>query len=196
MTQAETSQRALLLLAAGDPASPWLGMEVEAGLAQAYALTELGITIASDREKFGLLQQAYSTTLASGNGALTSAAGASTGVADMIWSSVPKGHVKDENGTRLIYVPNRYDFESYLLPGQLYFTTYNGSIYTRSAISGDYSNDKFSVIGPLDVLANYYPTVSGMATLSPELDDELVMILARTLAEKYKPTLPIPVNNI
>lgn len=186
MTQAELSQRALLLLAAGDPASPWLQMETEAGLAQEQALNELATTVEDDPELFGLLQQSYSITLTSGNGQLTSATGASTGQVDMVWTSVPKGHVKDENGTRLVYIPNRYDFEGYLLPGQLYFTTYNGNIYTRSAVSGDYSSDKFSVIGPLDVLANYYPTVGGMATLSPELNSNLVRLLARVLSEKYK----------
>lgn len=185
MTTAELSQRALLLLAAGDKESPWLNMEVEAGLAQEQALNELATFVEDDPELFGLLQQSYSITLTSGNGQLTSATGSSTSQADMVWTSVPKGHVKDENGTRLIYIPNRYDFESYLLPGQLYFTTYNGNIYTRSAASGDYSSDKFSVIGPLDVLANYYPTVGGMATLSPELNSNLVRLLARVLLEKY-----------
>lgn len=194
MTQAELSQRALMLLAAGDSNSPWLQMETEAGLAQDQALNELATTIEDDPELFGLLQQSYAITLTSGNGQLTSATGATTGVVDMVWTSVPKGHVKDENGTRLLYIANRYDFESYLLPGQLYFTTYNGSIYTRSAVSGDYSSDKFAVIGPLDVLANYYPTVGGMATLSPELNSNLVRLLARVLAEKYKPGVAAAAN--
>lgn len=174
-----------MLLAAGDTNSPWLQMETEAGIAQEQALNELATTVEDDPELFGLLQQSYSITLTSGSGQLTSATGSSTSQVDMVWTSVPKGHVKDENGTRLIYIPNRYDFESYLLPGQLYFTTYNGNIYTRSAVSGDYSSDKFAVIGPLDVLANYYPTVGGMATLSPELNSNLVRLLARILAEKY-----------
>lgn len=194
MTAAEVSQRALLLLAAGDPNSIWLQMEVEAGLAQTLALEELGLTISNDSLRFGLLQQSYPITLTSGNGQLVSATGSSTGVVDMIWSSVPRGHVKDENGTRLIYIPNRYDFESYLLPGQLYFTTYAGNIYTRSAASGDYSSDKFAVIGPLDVLANYDPSVGGMATLSPELNEDLVRLLARTLAAKYGPALAAASN--
>lgn len=183
-----------MLLAAGDSNSPWLQMETEAGLAQDQALNELATTIEDDPELFGLLQQSYAITLTSGNGQLTSATGATTGVVDMVWTSVPKGHVKDENGTRLLYIANRYDFESYLLPGQLYFTTYNGSIYTRSAVSGDYSSDKFAVIGPLDVLANYYPTVGGMATLSPELNSNLVRLLARVLAEKYKPGVAAAAN--
>lgn len=174
-----------MLLAAGDSNSPWLQMETEAGLAQEQALNELATFVEDDPELFGLLQQSYPITLTNGNGQLTSATGSSTSQADMVWTSVPKGHVKDENGTRLIYIPNRYDFESYLLPGQLYFTIYNGNIYTRSAVSGDYSSDRFSVIGPLDVLANYYPTVGGMATLSPELNSNLVRLLARVLSEKY-----------
>lgn len=175
-----------MLLAAGDTNSPWLQMETEAGLAQDQALNELATFVEDDPELFGLLQQTYSVTLTSGTGQLVSATGATTAMVDMVWTSVPKGHVKDENGTRLIYIPNRYDFESYLLPGQLYFTTYNGSIYTRSAASGDYNSDKYAIIGPLDVLANYYPTVGGMATLSPELNSNLVRLLARVLAEKYK----------
>lgn len=183
-----------MLLAAGDSNSPWLQMETEAGLAQEQALNELATFVEDDPELFGLLQQSYSITLTNGNGQLTSATGSSTSQADMVWTSVPKGHVKDENGTRLIYIPNRYDFESYLLPGQLYFTTYNGNIYTRSAVSGDYSSDRFSVIGPLDVLANYYPTVGGMATLSPELNSNLVRLLARVLSEKYTPGIAATVN--
>lgn len=183
-----------MLLAAGESNSPWLSMETEAGLAQEQALNVLATTVEDDPELFGLLQQSYSITLTSGNGQLTSATGASTSAVDMVWASVPKGHVKDENGTRLIYIPNRYDFESYLLPGQLYFTSYNGNIYTRSAVSGDYSSDKFSVIGPLDVLANYYPTVGGMATLSPELNSNLVRILANVLAEKYAPGIESSAN--
>lgn len=181
-----------MLLAAGDPTSPWLNMEVEAGLAQTQALQELGITVYEDGERFGLLQQTYSITLSGSTGAgqLTSATGVTTAAVDMIWQSVPKGHVKDTNGQKLLYIPERASFEGYLLPGQLYYTTYGGSIWTRSANSGNYDNDKLDVQGPLNVLANYYPSVGGMATLSPELDSDLVRLLARVLAEKYKTGLP------
>lgn len=190
MTQSELSQRALLLLAAGNPDSPWLKMETEAGLAQEQALNELGDDVAADPSQFGLLQQTYTVTLngTTGAGQLTSATGNSTSQVDMIWTSVQRGHVKDTDGNKLLYVPNRYSFEGYLLPGQLYFTTYDGNIYTRTA-NGDYASDRTGVQGPLNILANYYPTVGGMATLSPELNSNLVRILARTLAEKYGQTL-------
>lgn len=194
MTQAELSQRALMLLAAGSPDSPWLKMEVEAGLAQEQALNELGVAVEDDNDRFGLLQQTYSITLTNGFGQLTTATGVTTSAVDMIWTSVQKGHVKDENGTKLLYIPNRQDFEGYLLSGQLYYTTYAGNIYTRSATSGDYSTDQYAITGPLNVLANYYPTVGGLASIAPELDSDLVRILARTLSEKYSPGLPAAAN--
>jgi hypothetical protein len=191
MTQSELSQRALLLLAAGDPNSPWLKMETEAGLAQEQALQELGMVVADHPAQFGLLQQTYSITLTSGVGQLTTATGVTTSAVDMIWTSVQRGHVKDEMGTRLIYVPDRANFEGYQLPGLLYYTTYTGNIYTRSATSGDYASDQYGVTGPLNVFANYYPTVGGLASIAPELDSDLVRILARTLTEKYAPGMPV-----
>lgn len=191
LAQADFSQKALMLLAAGAPNSPWLSMEVEAGLAQGQALQELGNSVAFDPEKFGLLQQEYPITLSSSTGAgnLAAAVGALTGLADVVWGSVQWGHVKDTATLQtLLYVPNRMDFERYQLPGQLYFTTYQGGIYTRTANS-DYDNDKSGVQGPLNVLANYYPSVGNLSTLPQQLETDAVLYLARTLAQKYGPGL-------
>lgn len=191
--QADFSQRALMLLAAGEPNSPWLGMETEAGLAQQQALQELGQDVANDPGQFGLLQQEYSVSLNSGAGALTTATGALTGLADIIWESVPRGHVKDTaTGAKLIYIPNRMDFEDYQLPGQYYFTTYQSGVYTRSATSGDYDSDKFDVQGPLNILANYFPSIANLSTLPQQLESNAVRKLAVVLARKY--TLPVPAD--
>ncbi len=180
-----------MLLAAGDPNSPWLSMEVEAGLAQGQALQELGVDTANDPEGFGLLQQEYTVTLSTSTGAgnLASAVGNLTGLADMVWASVQWGHVRDTATSQtLLYVPNRMNFERYQLPGQLYFTTYQSGIYTRTA-NGDYDSDKNGVQGPLNVLANYYPSIGSLSTLPQELESNAVRYLARTLAQKYGPGL-------
>jgi hypothetical protein len=188
LNYSDFSQRALLLLAAGDPNSVWLGMETEAGVAQPQALQELGLDVANDPRRFGLLQQQYSVTLNSGTGNLASALGGITGLTDIIWSSIPKGNVLDTaTSTPLVYVPNVADFEGYQLPGMLYYTIYQGGIYTRTAVGGYYNGDSSGVQGPLTVTANYYPSVGNLSTLPLELESDAIRYLARTLQLKYGP---------
>lgn len=186
--QADFSQRALLLLAAGDPNSVWLGMETEAGVMQTQALQELGLDVANDPHRFGLLQQQYPITLSAGAGNLATAAGALTGLTDIIWSSVPWGRVLDTaTNTPLVYVPNVADFEGYQLPGMLYYTIYQSAIYTRTAVGGYFNGDSSGVQGPLTITANYYPSVANLSTLPLELESDAVRYLARTLQLKYGP---------
>lgn len=186
--QADFSQRALLLLAAGDPNSVWLGMETEAGVMQTQALQELGLDVANDPHRFGLLQQQYSVTLNNGAGNLATATGALTSATDIIWASIPWGRVLDTaTNTPLVYVPNVADFEGYQLPGQLYYTIYQSGIYTRTAVGGYYNGDSSGVQGPLTVTANYYPSVGNLSTLPLELESDAIRYLARTLQLKYGP---------
>lgn len=186
--QADFSQRALLLLAAGDPNSVWLGMETEAGVMQPQALQELGLDVANDPHRFGLLQQQYFVTLNNGVGNLASALGGITGLTDIIWSSISKGNVLDTaTNTQLAYVPNVADFEGYQLPGMLYYTIYQSGIYTRTAVGGYFNGDSSGVQGPLTITANYYPSVANLSTLPLELESDAIRYLARTLEQKYGP---------
>lgn len=194
ITAQELVIRALTLLSAGDDGSPWMAMEMEAELAIGQAMQELGIDVANDPKSFGLLQQGYSVTLSSttGAGSLVSAVGASTTTADMIWGSVPRGYVYDTaTDTRLVYIPDRANFEGYVDPGFLYYTIYAGNIYTRTS-NGSYPTDKTGVQGALTVTANFYPAIQNPATtasLPAELESNAVRQLARVMAEKYKPAL-------
>ena len=190
MTSKELAQRALILLAAGNVSSPWLAMELEALQAIRYTMQKLGMTIADDPERRQLLVQDYSINLSSGEGDLTTAVGALTGLADMVWNTVPRSRVKDSNGTQLIYVPETADFEGYVISGPRYFTIRQGKIFTRTAM-GDYATDRFGVVEtPLTVTANYFPSIGTEATMPSQIEDDAVRILAETLTTKFASMAP------
>lgn len=190
MTSKELAQRALILLAAGNMSSPWMAMELEALQAIRYTMQKLGMTIADDPERRQLLVQDYSINLSSGEGDLTTAVGSLTGLADIVWNSVPRGRVKDSNGTPLIYVPETADFEGYVINGPRYYTIRQGKIFTRTA-TGDYGTDRFGVVeAPLTVTANYFPSIGSEATLPAQIEDDAVRILAETLTTKFAAMAP------
>lgn len=192
MTAQELVDKARFLLAAGQPDSAWLDVEVEAQLSIAQAMHDLGMMIAKDRWRFGLLQQDYSVPLngSTGAGDLIAATGALTSAADMIWDSVPQGRVKDANDAALVYVPDVAEFESYVLPGFSYYTLYQQKIYTRTS-TGTYATDKTGVISPVTVTANFFPALTSAVTLPAQLEDEAVQSLIRVLVQK-NPGLPAP----
>lgn len=190
MTNQELARRAIILLAAGDPQSVWLNMEAEAGLAIGYAFQRLAEVVAEDREKAGLLMQNYSVNLSSGVGTPLSVAGSITLTSgDILYGYIPKGLVKDADGNLLVYVPNYYDFQGYLVSGFKYYTLTNQRIYCRSAITGDYASDIGDVTGPVTITSNFIPTVS---SLPNELDNEIVETLAQVLIEKYPRSSVVP----
>lgn len=190
MTSQELAQRALLLLAAGNVSSPWLAMELEALQAIVYAMEMLGQEIAEDPQKRQLLVQDYSVNLAGGAGDLTTAAGSLTALPDIIWGTVPRGRVKDSNGTALFYVPETADFEGYVIPGPRYYHIRQGRIYTRTS-AGDYATDQFGIVeSPLTVTANYFPSIGSEATLPAQLEEDAVKMLAQVLVTKMATLQP------
>lgn len=183
MTNLELVRRSLALLAAGQPGSPWLDMEAEAGLAISYMFQRLAEVVAEDREKSGLLMQDYSVTLSSGVGTPLSATGSISATSgDLLYGHIPKGQVKDADANILLFVPQYSEFQGYVMPGFKYYTLVNQRIYARSAVSGDYSSDLGDVVGPLVITTNFVPTVT---TLPAELENEAVQMLAQVLVEKY-----------
>lgn len=191
MTAAELIDKARFLLAAGNPDSPWYQMEIEANLVMPQAMHILGMAVANDPRRFGILQQQYSVSLNFlGLGNLATTSGALTARADIIWETVGRGHVRDANNEKLIYVPEFAQFVGYLLPGYQYYTLSQQQIFTRIVSAGYYNGDSTGVTGPLTVTASYFPyvgTVTDANTLPTELQDDAVEHLARILQIKYEP---------
>lgn len=184
MTNTELTRRAITLIAAGmDKPSPWLDMEAEVSSAIPNALQQLAIEVGRHRDRRGLLTQDYLVNLTEGTGALLTATGSITSLADILWSSVPSGDVFDTStGTRLTYIPGRAEFEGYVYPGLQYYTLSNQLIFTRSGTTGNYfMSDRYDVMGPLRVTAVWIPTA---ATVPAYLETFAVETLARVVIQK------------
>lgn len=188
LTATELNQRALLLLSVGQQNSAWLDQEVEANQAITLSLHELGRVISQDESRFGQLQQDYSVALTAGAGNLATAVGSLTTLADIIWESVKNGRVKDSEGVPLLYIPDVFSFEAYVLPGYNYFHIRASQIFTRGS-SGSYIDDFNKVTGALLVTANYTPSIGNLNTLPADLEPDLIQIHANTLATKFQSKL-------
>lgn len=162
-------------------------MEAEVGLAIPYAMQRLADQIAEDASRQALLQQNYTVTLSSGIGNPLTVNGSLTSAADILWHSIPMGNVMDGDGNRLVYIPDFYEFQGYVLNGLKYFCLVNERIYARSGVTGIYSTDLGDVTDPLTVTANFIPTVTSLPT---NLDNEIVETLARIVSEKF-PKIPV-----
>ena len=178
MTNLELTRRAIALLAAGTPSSPWWEMEAEVSSCIPYAMQELANAVAADHERYGLLMQDYSVTLTNGAGNLLTVTGAVTSAADILWRSVAKGIVKDAYGERLHYVPDAFTFEGAQLAGYNLFTLVNPNILVRTP-TGPFTLG--NVADPLSIKANFIPTVT---TVPEELEDDAVRLLAKIAAQK------------
>ena len=141
--------------------------------------------VAKDHNRAPLLMQEYSVDLVSGVGEPLTDTGSITSLADILYWSIPYGVVRDSlTNLKLVYIPNREQFEGYLTPGLWYYTLANQRIYTRSATSGDYFNsDKYDVQGPLTVTANFVPTT---ATLPSTLENDAVDLLVKMAVTKVQ----------
>lgn len=192
MTGDELVDKARFLLAAGQPNSPWMDVEVEAQLSTDQALQDLGMTVARDRNRFGLLQQDYPVPLSGSTGAgdLVAALGSVTGDSDMIWDTVSQGRVKDANDVALVWIPDVAEFEGSVMPGYSYFTLYQQKIYTRTS-TGTYATDKTGVVSPVTVTANFFPSFIVPAALPVQLEDDAVQAMMRVLMQKFT-SLPAP----
>lgn len=187
MLALELVRRAIMRLSAGQPEpSMWLDREAEVSALIPEALEKLATDVARDYNKSGLMLQNYSVTLTSGDAALLTVNGVITSAPDILWWSIPYSEVLDTaTNKRLIYMPNKYDFEGYVMPGFYYYTLAGQRIYTRGSTIGNYHDyDKYEVIGPLTVTANFIPSVS---TLPSILDDDAVTVLAEMAALKLIP---------
>src|SRR5258708_7890082 len=123
MTDLEITRRAIVLLAAGNLASPWYNHEAEVSACIPLAMQALAEVIAADPARYGLLMQDYSVDVSSGQGSLLTPLGSVTGVAaDILWQSITQGLVKDADGNQLHYIPDQFTFEGILLSGYNYYT--------------------------------------------------------------------------
>lgn len=186
MTALELTRRAIMLLAAGQPSpSFWLEHEAEISSLIPNAMEEVANKIANDPHKKALLMQNYTVTLSSGDGSILASNGSITSAADVLFWSIPNGEVLDTaTNKRLVFIPNKSEFEGYVYPGLYYYTLANQRVYTRSGQSGNYhDSDKYDVTGPLTVTANFIPSVT---TLPEILEDDAVSTLARLAAIKFE----------
>lgn len=180
MTDLELTRRAIMVLAAGQPSpAPVLEQEAELAALIPQALQSLADEVAKDVNRAPLLMQDYTVNLTSGVGDVLTQTGSITSNADILYWSIPYNVVRDTlTNLRLVYIPNKEQFEGYLMPGYWYYTLANQKIYTRSATSGDYFySDRYDVQGPLTVTANFIPTTADIpATLENDAVDLLVKI--------------------
>jgi len=180
MTDLELTRRAIMVLAAGQPSpNPILEQEAEISALIPQAMQTLADEVAKDGNRAGLLTQDYSISLTNGEGQPLLATGGITTNADILYWSIPFNVVRDTmTNFKLVYIPNKQQFEGYLMPGYWYYTLANQKIYTRSATSGDYYNsDRYDVQGPLTITANFVPTSADLpATLENDAVDLLVKI--------------------
>lgn len=178
MTPLELTRRAVAWLAASDVAGDWYAREAEIGTLIDNAMQELAEAVASDDTRKGLLMQSYPLALTSGVGDITTALGARTGLADVLWQSIPKGVVADTDGGLLHYVADFYDFRRPLLNGfNYYHIADNGRVLARAG-GGDYVLGNVSE--PLTVTANFIPTP---ANLPVQIEDDAVRTLARLVVQ-------------
>jgi hypothetical protein len=186
MTDLELTRRAIMVLASGSPSPvPVLDQEAELSSMIPSVMQTLADEVAKDHNRAPLLTQEYSVDLVSGVGEPLTDVGSITSLADILYWSIPYGVVRDSlTNLKLVYIPNREQFEGYLTPGLWYYTLVNQRIYTRSATSGDYFNsDKYDVQGPLTVTANYVPT---SATLPTTLENDAVDLLVKMAVTKVQ----------
>lgn len=186
MTDLELTRRAIMVLASGTPSPvPVLDQEAELSSMIPSVMQTLADEVAKDHNRAPLLMQEYSVDLVSGVGEPLTDTGSITSLADILYWSIPYGVVRDSlTNLKLVYIPNREQFEGYLTPGLWYYTLANQRIYTRSATSGDYFNsDKYDVQGPLTVTANFVPT---SATLPSTLENDAVDLLVKMAVTKVQ----------
>jgi hypothetical protein len=179
MTALEITRRAIALLAATQGEQNWYEMEAEISALIPIALQRFAEQIADDPGRHGLTMQDYSVTLTSGIGVLTTATGARTALADILWQSVSKGVVKDADGVRLHYVSDLFTFQGPQVGGYNYYTiTDNGRLYART---GNEPYALGNISEPLTVTANFIPTV---ATVPGQLEDDAVEMLVKVTVQK------------
>lgn len=180
MTDLELTRRAIMAMAAGAPSpNPILEQEAEISALIPQAMQTLADEVAKDGNRAPLLMQEYTVDLVSGVGEPLTDTGSITSLADILFWSIPYGSVRDTlTNFKLTYIPNREQFEGYLMPGLWYYTLANQRLFTRSATSGDYFNsDRYDVQGPLLVTANFVPTTADLpVTLENDAVDLLVKI--------------------
>lgn len=190
MTDLELTRRAIMVLAAGQPSpNPVLEQEAEIAALIPQALQTLADEVAKDSNRAGLLMQDYAVTLVSGVGEPLIETGTITTNTDILYWSIPYNVVRDTmTNFRLVYIPNKEQFEGYLMPGYWYYTLANQKILTRSATSGDYFNsDRYDVQGPLTVTANFVPRT---ADLPITLENDAVDLLVKIATMKVQTDKP------
>ena len=191
MTDLELTRRAIMAMAAGAPSpNPILEQEAEISALIPQAMQTLADEVAKDGNRAPLLMQEYTVDLVSGVGEPLTDTGSITSLADILFWSIPYGSVRDTlTNFKLTYIPNREQFEGYLMPGLWYYTLANQRLFTRSATSGDYFNsDRYDVQGPLLVTANFVPTTADLpVTLENDAVDLLVKIaMTKVQADKVE----------
>ena len=191
MTDLELTRRAIMAMAAGAPSpNPILEQEAEISALIPQAMQTLADEVAKDGNRAPLLMQEYTVDLVSGVGEPLTDTGSITSLADILFWSIPYGSVRDTmTNFKLTYIPNREQFEGYLMPGLWYYTLANQRLFTRSATSGDYFNsDRYDVQGPLLVTANFVPTTADLpVTLENDAVDLLVKIaIAKVQGDKVE----------
>lgn len=191
MTDLELTRRAIMAMAAGAPSpNPILEQEAEISALIPQAMQTLADEVAKDGNRAPLLMQEYTVDLVSGVGEPLTDTGSITSLADILFWSIPYGSVRDTmTNFKLTYIPNREQFEGYLIPGLWYYTLANQRLFTRSATSGDYFNsDRYDVQGPLLVTANFVPTTADLpVTLENDAVDLLVQIaIAKVQGDKVE----------
>lgn len=140
--------------------------------------------VAGNRDDRGLLQQDYSVSLSSGIGDVQNATGSVTSAADILFEAIPQGVVRDADGNRLNYIPNRQDFEGWLDPAFKYYCLSDRVIYVRSATSNVYASDLGDINGPLTITASFVLKPSTIAYLPANLEDDIVKQMAEVLSRK------------
>ena len=186
MTDLELTRRVIMALATSVPSPmPILDQEAEVSALIPSAMQALADEVAKDHHRSPLLTQDYICTLVSGYGPVLPLAGSITATDDILYWSIPYGVVRDSTtNTKLTYIPNREQFEGYLMPGLWYYTLTNQRIMTRSAITGDYFNsDRFDVQGPLEITANFVPTP---ATLPVTLENDAIDLMVKMILMKIQ----------
>lgn len=186
MTDLELTRRVIMALATSVPSPmPILDQEAEVSALIPSAMQALADEVAKDSHRSPLLTQDYICTIVTGYGPVLPVPGSITATNDILYWSIPYGVVRDSaTNVKLTYIPNREQFEGYLMPGLLYYTLTNQRIMTRSAVTGDYFNsDRWDVQGPLEITANFVPTP---ATLPVTLENDAIDLMVKMILMKIQ----------
>lgn len=155
----ETARR--VLVANTSPgAIPQANLEVDLAAIKDTACQQLAAKVATDPERFYLLQQDYSVTLdGSGVGDILAATGSITGDADIYANSIQRGNVQDADNNSLVYMPHLFDFYRSASTAFAYYTLQDRKIRTRAlGVSVQSAADVVSVNGPVTITANFVTT--------------------------------------